>query len=614
MEACLAMFGNSILSVRMVVLLHLCFTCLTGAEVADFRPMVAEAIKRGDEKIVIPPGTYRLAPIGGDKVVWTLHGAKDVEIIAEGVILVSTKLTRALALDACCGLTLRGLTVDYDPLPFTQGVVTEVAEDKSWIDVKIHAGYPLKPYARIDVIDPATRYRKKGMPFLWGTKAELKGDVVRVSLANIGAAAQVGDLASLNSGPSPDGVPHAVSLEHCDEVTLSKVTVHSAPGMGILEADGEGRSQYLGCKVVPGPRPAGAAEDRLLSTSWDAIQTKTVRLGPRVEDCEIREAGDDSWSVQSSDYLVLKNEGKTLILASRDEFTDGVQTGDRLMRKLFAPQAKVISRKVISRDEAALAPEVLAKLKEAAQWSEWKVSPKCLAVELDVPMKVEPGESLFSPDRMGNGFVFANNRIHSPGRVLIKASGVMRENLLDTPHSIVVCPELPEKAAAGIGTLVFRDNVIRRAGWFCPAPWSSQAGALSITAAGKPPALRPEGVFSVIYIERNTFEECEGPNLVVSSASGVTVHKNRFVRPMVSKSPETGASFGIPSDVVMWFAESAGLVIGENPVVERGAFAKEDLRMGPRASLKGPSKPPSRPVNPVYPPEKHEEDAPGVDK
>ena len=189
---------------------------LNATEPDDFRPMVAEALKKGEKRIVIPPGVYKLGPVGGDKSIWNLQNVKDVEIVATGVSLVATRLTRALALGGCSDVTIRGLTIDYDPLPFTQGVVTAVAEDKSWIEVKIHAGYPLKPYSRIDVVDPATRFRKKGMPFLWGTKAVMRStDVVRVSLAGIGAAANVGDLASLNTGPEEGGVPHAVSIEHC---------------------------------------------------------------------------------------------------------------------------------------------------------------------------------------------------------------------------------------------------------------------------------------------------------------------------------------------------------------------------------------------------------------
>lgn len=563
---------------------------LSASELPDFRPAVTEALKRGEKRIVIPPGVYRLAPESGGKVVWNLSGVKDTEIVAEGVILRSTKLTRAVAIHGCSQLTLRGLKVDYDPLPFTQGVVIATAEDKSWIEVKLHDGYPRKPYSRIDVIDPATRYRKKGMPFLWGTKAEMKGaDVVRVSREGIGAAARPGDLASLNTGPAPDGIPHAVSIENCAAVTLDRVVVHSAPGMGILENDGEGRGRYLNCKVVPGPRPDGAMEDRLLSSSWDAMQVKTVRVGPLVKGCEIREAGDDSWSVQSSDYLVLKREGKTVILASRDEFTPGVQKGDRLQQRLGSPVAKIVSRRDLSREEAGLSEEVLGKLKDAPAWSEWRVSPRCIEALLDSALVLQPGDSVFSPDRMGNGFEFVDNKIHSSGRVLVKAAGRVEGNVLDTPHAMTVCPEVPGNAAAGIGGLVIRKNVIRRAGWFCAAPWSASAGALSITAGAKPPDMRAAGIFGDLVIEDNVFEECQGPNIVLSSTEDALIRNNRFIRPMASQGDGTGASYAIPPDALIWVAESNPVTIEDSDIVEPGRFLKKNIALGKNvADLKQP--------------------------
>ncbi|MCW1924085.1 right-handed parallel beta-helix repeat-containing protein [Luteolibacter arcticus] len=559
-------------------LLFFLFSCSAVMALDDFRPMVAEAISKGEKKVIIPPGTYRLAPTGGGKCVWTLQGLKDVEIIADGVTLVSTKLTRAVAIDRCTGVSLRGLTVDYDPLPFTQGTVTAVAENKGWIEVKLHAGYPRQPYSRIDVVDPATRYRKKGMPFLWGTKAEMRGeDTVRVTLKDIGKAAETGTLASLNTGPAADGIPHAFSLERCSGVNLRGVTIHSAPGMGILECDGDGKTEYLACRVVPGPTPTGASEARLLSTSWDAMQTKTVRHGPRVEGCEIREAGDDSWSVQSSDFMVLKVTGSTLVIASRDEFTVGVESGDRLKTRIGGPDATITSRRELSREKAALDPAVTAKLKDAPQWSEWRVSPKCLEVTLDQALPVKAGDSLYSPDRMGNGFSFLNNRIHSSGRLLIKGAGRIEGNLLDTPHSIVVCPEIPGNAAAGIDGLVIRKNTIRRSGWFCAAPWSTQAGALSITAGGGAQQLRAPAVFANIVIEDNTFEDCSGPNLVISSAKGVKVRGNRFIRPHHDKPDGTGGSYGIASNAVIWTAQCEDVEMKNNPITEPGSFCGEKV-------------------------------------
>jgi len=305
--------------------------CAAATAPLDFRPLVRAALAKGDKRIVIAPGVYRLAPEGGEAIVWTLRGVQDTEIVATGVTLVSTKLTRAVRLDRCRNLTLCGLTVDYDPLPFTQGTIVAVADDKSSIDVLLHDGYPRRALARIDLVDARTRFRKKGMPFLWGSKAIMTAlDTVRVTLKGIGNAAAVGDLASLSAGPETGGVAHGFTIENCEGVTLRDLTLHTAPGMGILESGGEGRAQYLGCKIVIGAPPPGATQPRLLTTTWDAMQSKCIRVGPRVEHCTIEDAGDDSWSVQSSDFLVVKSDGAEVTLASRDECTDGVQAGDCL--------------------------------------------------------------------------------------------------------------------------------------------------------------------------------------------------------------------------------------------------------------------------------------------
>jgi len=542
----------------------------------DFRPLVNDAIKRGEKRIVIAPGTYRIAPKGGGGELWVLSGVKDVEIIADGVTMVGTKLMRAISLHKCAGVTIQGLTVDYDPLPFTQGEVIAAGEDGNSIDVKIHAGYPKKPYSRIDVVDAKTRFRKKGMPFLWGTKAEMVGeDVVRVKLAGIAKAAKPGDLASLSTGQEA-GAPHAISIDQSERIQLRGVTVHSAPGMGILEADGEGGSSFTKCRIVPGPKPEGATEERLLSSSWDAFQSKTIRKGPLVEGCEITHAGDDSWSVQSSDFLVLKNEGGTVVLASRDEHTEGVQDGDRIRPGVNGPEWKITSRKVVQRTEAGLAPEITAKLEAATSWDMWKVSPKCIVLTLDKPSDLKPGDSVYSPDRMGQGFVFRNNHLHSPGRLLLKAGGLVEGNTLDTPHAFIVCAEVPGTAATGIEDLVIRKNVIRNAGWFCAAPWSSQAGALSLTATGEKNQLRTSPVFKNVLIEDNVIEGGQGPHLVVSSTEGLTVRNNRFVSPLTEAAPDTGASYKIPKDSVVWITGSTEVRYEESNKIEGlGGFVKE---------------------------------------
>jgi hypothetical protein len=207
------------------------------------------------------------------------------------------------------------------------------------------------------------------------------------------------------------------------------------------------------------------------------------------------------------------------------------------------------------------------------------VGSKCIVVTLDRASQLVLGESVYSPDRMGNGFVFRDNRIHSPGRILLKAGGLMEGNTLDTPHALIVCPELPGSAAAGIEDLIIRNNTIRQGGWFCPAPWSSQAGIISLTATAGNSELRTKPVFKNIRIEGNTVEGGSGPQLVVSSANSIIVRNNRFVSPQHEAPPATGASYGIPKDAVVWMAKCTDVSYEGNAIQNAGAFSGEVVQI-----------------------------------
>jgi len=127
----------------------------------DPRRLVQAAIASGQRRVVIPAGIYRLSPEPEASVHLAIRKARNLEIIADGVTFVCTRRTRALQLDQCENLTLQGLTIDYDPLTFTQGRVIAIAKDKGWIDVKVDAGYPRMLYTRIVVYDPKTRFQKR---------------------------------------------------------------------------------------------------------------------------------------------------------------------------------------------------------------------------------------------------------------------------------------------------------------------------------------------------------------------------------------------------------------------------------------------------------------------
>ncbi len=555
---------------------------LQAAQDADFRPLLADAIGKKQPRVVIPPGTYRLAPAKGGAIVVPLKGAGDLEIVADGVTLVCTKRTRAWEFLECRNVTLRGLTIDYDPLTFTQGRIAAVADDAGWIDVRIDAGYPREPWSRIDLLDPATRSRKKGMPFLWGTRAELiPPDTVRVRLKGIGKAARVGDPVTLNDGNEPGGVCHGMTIERCGGgIALKDVTLRCAPGMGIVEAGGEGGTRLERVRIVPGPPPPGAKDPRMLTTSWDGILHTTVRRGAAVEDCVIEHCGDDSWSVQSQDYLILGREGASAVIAPRGDLCP-LRTGDRLQVSLDTPAFRIASVEPVRPAGAALEAAVIEKLDKAQPWTLWKVNRNRwvrATFEGDPPWAA--GQSLFSPDWQGNGFSFRGNRVRSPGRLLLKAGdGIVEGNTFVQPHAIVACPEVPDEAAAGIRNLVLRRNTIVESGYFCPAPWSSQAGAVSITCGGPKRTFRSPPVFADIVIEDNTFQGINGVNLVVASARGVSIRGNRFLEANAAEPNDTGAEYRIDQRSVVWLSACEKASLAGNSVERRGKSDSPALRL-----------------------------------
>src|SRR5690606_17311275 len=112
------------------------------ADAADLQTLIDRAIEQGDAELVIPPGEYRLTPPAERAPHLTIHGAENLRIVATGVTLVCTKLNLAVDVEDCRNLTLEGLTIDYDPLPFTQGTIAGVSEDKRVLEIQLDRGYP----------------------------------------------------------------------------------------------------------------------------------------------------------------------------------------------------------------------------------------------------------------------------------------------------------------------------------------------------------------------------------------------------------------------------------------------------------------------------------------
>lgn len=527
----------------------------------DFRELVGRAVSAGCSQLVIPPGIYRVSPKGDEPVLLTIRKARNLEIVAEGVTVVATKRMRALMFEQCENVTLRGLTLDYDPLTFTQGKVIAIAPDQGSLDVEIDAGYPLLLLERIVICDPRTRFHKYGINHLWGTKASwVRPGIIRIVRHEVARNVDLGDLAALSGGQEA-GVCHGITVENgCSNVVFRNVTIHCAPGMGVVDANNETGIRMFDCKIVPGPKPAGASQDRLLTTSWDGIQCNPARVGPQIENCRIERCGDDSWSVTARELKVVRRDGLTLRLQAPAGSPEdgGLRRGDRLLsRSPAGGEVRSIEALRIVRIELGG--------KSAA----------VIEATLDGELPIQTGQSVVNLDCASKGFVYRNNSIHSHGRgALIKTSdGLIEGNTFRGSDKAVVVN--PESGSGGCDRLIIRGNSVIETGYHQAMPWSEQAGAvcLSSRAGG---ALRPPGVFNEIVIESNTFERVKGLNLFISSARNVAVKNNRF-RHTHRTDPglHNGADVGIDASAVIRVTHSDGVDFSGNVIEQLGPFAAQ---------------------------------------
>ena len=97
----------------------------------DLQGFINKEIAKGNKTITIPPGIYRITPQNQQHLY--LKDLSDISIIADDVEMICTETTRAITFENCKNISLKGMAIDYDPLCFSQAVITKLAPDNSYI-------------------------------------------------------------------------------------------------------------------------------------------------------------------------------------------------------------------------------------------------------------------------------------------------------------------------------------------------------------------------------------------------------------------------------------------------------------------------------------------------
>jgi hypothetical protein len=305
------------------------------------RKAVAAAVAAAPgSKVVFEKRRYRL---GRSKVDYhiSLNGVKGLTIEGNGAELINNPWNNIVKLEECEDVTVRGFVIDCDPLPFTQGTITNVDAKNGTFMLKVQEGYdnPVEVYRKIGktkphwgwgvCMDPEKRIRKADavMHFHLQDVKEAGDGLLQVQLLDSARkhAAELakGDRFVITLKYGGHGGSFAVSRsKNC---RLEDNTIYTAKyGMTHSLSDNRGRIHVKGVKITFNP-----GTDRLISTPKDGFHCKHNAVGPIIEDGLYEGMLDDTINISVCPYWVRKDLGDKRYLIAEVAFSP--RKGDTLM-------------------------------------------------------------------------------------------------------------------------------------------------------------------------------------------------------------------------------------------------------------------------------------------
>ena len=492
----------------------------------DLQAWIDQGIRAGHQRLVIPPGSYRVTPKRRQHLV--LHNLEDIEIIAHRVEMICTETTRALTISQCRNVTLCGLTIDYDPLPFTQGRITHLSDDNTVHEVKLFDGYPPAEQVRdykYEIFRPDTRTLRFGSYYDFQVE-KLARKRIRVKRGGRYQGEQVGDIIVIGSEYAPGGqIPHAVYTTDSEQVVLEDVTLYASNCFGFFETACR-RTEYRRCRIdrrEPANDLKSREDPRIRSLNADAFHSKHALVGPQLVACRARFQGDDCINICGDYHMVMHAQDAKLRVLAKGHLN--IEPGDPLEvvqydgRRL--PDAKALScREIGSITEEELA--FMAQQRMHKPFTQGSIR-QIHEVVIDRAIPLPRGSVIAAANRMGNGFRvegchFGFNRSRG---ILIKAShGQVLDNQLEgcCMEAIKVAPEYWWLEAGSSRDVRITGNQIRHC----------LGDGIAVYARAAAGDVAYAGAHKDIVIQNNVLSDVRGIDIWVTSTQGLTLKKNRF--------------------------------------------------------------------------------------
>ena len=233
-----------------------------------------------------------------------LTGCKDVTVSAEGAKLMIDGYMEPVSIRNASGVTIDGLTIDHIKKPFCRAVVTEVGD-----------GYGILRFdpdnlPSADMSSPREMTfdsdgRITDREFSWANeKEQIDGCTWKLydKFRDTDVGMKVYFCTTYHFRPG-------ILISHSERTTLTGVTIHSQPGMGIVGF--KSRDIHISSlSIVP-------SDGYDVSTNTDATHFSSCSGTITVENSRFRGHGDDAINVHNYYYAIAESNGTHAVLTVR---------------------------------------------------------------------------------------------------------------------------------------------------------------------------------------------------------------------------------------------------------------------------------------------------------
>ncbi len=283
-------------------------------------------LRGGKVRLVFEKGVYNIKDTYSkdvEKMLFTLKNVSDVEIDANGAtFIIENPAYGLLDIQKSQRVIVKNMTIDYNPIPWTESTVEKIDEAKNMLTVKVRKGFPSleeKMFSAENVSNWAYQLHhsipgrlKEDSARHNGIKAvkKISDDTFEVTMGSKITAKnyfyEVGDRLGMLARRS-----NKISLflaQYSDDVTYMDITAYATPSF-FYKSLHSNFMNFLRCKGL-------IKDGRWRGGDADFVHLQNNKNGPWIEGCVVEGIADDSLVFYTRPFYVtnVSQDGKTLTI------------------------------------------------------------------------------------------------------------------------------------------------------------------------------------------------------------------------------------------------------------------------------------------------------------